>query len=149
MADTDAGPTVVRRAERIVFRAKLQIMEERALATAAGTAGPAYVRLYPPSSVIYLVTFDGRLLGRARLTQPDAGLYRWMAVPRGGRPLTGRYPDLPSAACALAGTAGICRGVARLVGRSADPPVAGRPTTAIQSWRRIFGHLPRRTERDR
>jgi hypothetical protein len=125
MADVDPGAAAVGQAQTIVYRTKVQILTELALAALAGVSGLAWARLYPPSPVIQIVAYDGWLLGRARLERPHTPDARWVAVPDHGRPL-GRYPLLADAARALAEAAGVLHG-GRL---RSDVDGAGGPTVA-------------------
>jgi hypothetical protein len=100
---------VVRWAQTVVYREKLQVLTERAVQSLAGTPGLAYTRLLARSRVIYVVTYNGQLLGRARLEHPQAPDAGWVAVPDRGRPL-GRYPEVRAAARALAEAAGLADG---------------------------------------
>jgi hypothetical protein len=104
-----ATEALVRSAQTVVYREKLQVLTERAVETLAGAPGLAYGRLLPWSPVIYLVAYNGRLLGRVRLGYPESVDAGWTAVPDRGRPL-GRYPNVRTAAQALAAAAGLPAG---------------------------------------
>jgi hypothetical protein len=125
MADVESGAAAIGQAQTILYRAKLQILTQQALAALAGVPGLAWTRLYPPSPVIQIVAYDGWMLGRARLERPHTSDAVWVAVPDRGRPLS-RYPLIADAAWALVEAAGVPHS-GRL--RSPDDG-AGGPTVA-------------------
>ncbi|HWU46100.1 MAG TPA: hypothetical protein VN133_05020 [Humibacter sp.] len=72
---------VLHDAELWLVRAKLTVLEQEALETLRDTRGIARVPLWPPSTVIQIVTCDGRHTGRVRREYPWAVPERWIAVP--------------------------------------------------------------------
>jgi hypothetical protein len=129
MSRLDGAAAVVQEAERTVYRAKLQILQERALAALAAVPGLRYVRLYPPSPVIYVVAYNGSLLGRVRLEQANDPDARWLAVTDRAARALGRYPDVEAAARALAG--------ATIGGVPCSPRISPRPAPR-RTWPRPF-----------
>ena len=71
---------VVKDAERILYREKWRICEERAAEQLAGTRALKWIRLFPESTVVWVVALDGVVIGRLRR---DAG--RWIATGMGKR----------------------------------------------------------------
>ena len=71
---------VVKAAERIVFREKWRICEERAAQRLADTSSLKWVRLFPDSAVIQVVAIDGVVVGQLRC---NGG--RWIATGIGHR----------------------------------------------------------------
>ncbi|ASX02906.1 hypothetical protein MINTM006_52380 [Mycobacterium intracellulare] len=57
---------VVRDAERVLYREKWRVYEERAARRLAQTSSRAWTRLFPESSVIRVVAIDGVVVGRIR-----------------------------------------------------------------------------------
>ena len=66
--DTRRSPDieVIKDAERIVYREKWRICEERAAERLAGTSSLKWTRLFPESQVIQVVAIDGVVVGRIR-----------------------------------------------------------------------------------
>jgi hypothetical protein len=54
---------VINDAERIVYRAKWRICEERAAEQSADTSGLRWTRLFPESPAIQVVAVDGMVIG--------------------------------------------------------------------------------------
>jgi hypothetical protein len=80
--DADRIPEidVVKDAERIVYREKWRVCEERAAEQLAGTASLNWTRLFPNSEVIQVVAVDGTVVGHVRRN----GM-RWIATGIGQR----------------------------------------------------------------
>lgn len=57
---------MVRFAERVLYREKWRVYEERAAQRLAQTSSLAWTRLFPESSVIRVVAVDGVVVGRIR-----------------------------------------------------------------------------------
>jgi hypothetical protein len=72
--DVDA----IRDAERIVYRAKWRICEERASERLADTLSLKWTRLFPESPAIQVVAIDGMVVGQVRYTGG-----RWIATVNG------------------------------------------------------------------
>jgi len=60
----DAG--VIKCAERIIYREKWRICQERAAAQLLGTTSLHWTALFPGSTVIHLVALDGVVIGLVR-----------------------------------------------------------------------------------
>ncbi len=71
---------VVRDAERILYREKWRVYEDRAAQRLAQTSSLAWTRLFPDSPVIQVVAVDGVVVGRVR--RHDS---RWIASGIGQR----------------------------------------------------------------
>jgi hypothetical protein len=71
---------VVKDAERIIYREKWRIYEERAAGRLAGTMSLRWTRLFPESDVIQIVAIDGAVVGHIRRRGP-----RWCATGTGQR----------------------------------------------------------------
>jgi hypothetical protein len=71
---------VIKDAERIVYREKWQVCEERAAQLLAHTCSLAWVRLFPESPVIQVVALDGEVIGHIRRNGA-----RWIATGTGQR----------------------------------------------------------------
>lgn len=71
---------VVRDAERILYREKWRVYEERAAQRLAETSSLAWTRLFPDSPVIQVVAVDGVVVGRVRRQGS-----RWIATEIGQR----------------------------------------------------------------
>jgi hypothetical protein len=69
------GVEVIKDAERIFYREKWRICEERAAEQLAGTRSLKWIRLFPESTVIWVVALDGVVIGQLRRS---AG--RWIAT---------------------------------------------------------------------
>lgn len=92
---------IVRNAECVVVRAKLSMLEEEALFVLRDRPGLAREPLWPPSSVIQIVTLNGMHIGRVRLEATSYLPQRWVAVPRlPGKP-HGPYQSARAAAESL------------------------------------------------
>jgi hypothetical protein len=80
--DTRKSPylEVIRDAERIVYREKWRICEERAAEQLADTSSLRWTRLFLESPVIQVVAIDGVVVGRIR---HNGG--RWIATGTGQR----------------------------------------------------------------
>lgn len=80
--DTRKSPDVevIKNAERIVYREKWRICEERAAEQLSGTSSLRWTRLFPESAVIRVVAIDGVVVGRVRR---NGG--RWIATGVGQR----------------------------------------------------------------
>ncbi len=102
----NAGVEVLRRADAIVNRAKLQVLTERAIAALEGTPGMCYMRLYPPLPAIFVVTYYGQLLGQVRLKPHASRHRRCLATPEEAKRPLGSFPTTRLAAAALAEAAG-------------------------------------------
>jgi hypothetical protein len=89
-------------AENIVFRARLEILQEEALARLRTERGLAWTALWPSSEAIQVVTLDGTHIGRIRLEDARFDPERWIAVPLGRRRARGPYRSAPAAAQSLA-----------------------------------------------
>lgn len=98
---TDDG-CPVQEAERLIYREKMRILEEQALAALAGCPGLAKARLWQPSPVIQIVALDGVHLGRIRCEHAPTGACLWFAAPPLPRNPTGPYDSAWAAAHALA-----------------------------------------------
>jgi hypothetical protein len=66
---------VINDAERIVYREKWRICEQRAAEQLAGTSSLRWTRLFPESAVIRVVALDGVVVGRIRRNAD-----RWIAI---------------------------------------------------------------------
>lgn len=66
---------VLRAAERIVYREKWRLCEERAAQRLAQTRSLTWTRLFPQSDVIQVVAIDGEVVGQLRF-----GGGRWVAL---------------------------------------------------------------------
>jgi hypothetical protein len=75
-----ADVEVVKDAERIVYRERWRVCEERAAKQLAGTRSLRWTRLFAESTVIRVVALDGVVIGRIR---QDSG--RWIATGSGQR----------------------------------------------------------------
>jgi len=71
---------VVKDAERIVYREKWRICEERAAQRLAQSPSLTWTRLFPDSPVIYVVAVDGVVVGQVRRNSS-----RWIATGTGQR----------------------------------------------------------------
>lgn len=69
---------VVKAAERILYREKWRICEERAAQRLAQSSSLSFTRLFPNSSVIYVVAVDGVVVGQVR-----GNGSRWIATRTG------------------------------------------------------------------
>jgi hypothetical protein len=80
--DTRNTPAVevVKDAERIVYREKWRICEERAAQRLAQSPSLTWTRLFPDSPVIYVVAVDGVVVGQVRRNRS-----RWIATETGQR----------------------------------------------------------------
>lgn len=80
--DTRNSPDVevVNDAERILYREKFRICEERAARRLARTSSVKWTRLFPDSPVIRVVAVDGVVVGRVRRNGS-----RWIATGTGQR----------------------------------------------------------------
>jgi hypothetical protein len=74
------GAEVVNDAERIVYREKWRICEQRAASRLAGTSSLKWTRLFPDSTVIQVVAVDGVVVGSIRHNGR-----RWIAMGAGRR----------------------------------------------------------------
>jgi hypothetical protein len=102
----DEAIAVILQAERIIYRAGWQLLEEVALESLARTEGLQRAPLEPRSDVIQLVTFDGEHLGHIRCDRTAGADQTWVAVPQPrGRP-AGPYHSAQEAAEALARACG-------------------------------------------
>jgi hypothetical protein len=73
----------IKDAERIVYREKWRICEDRAASRLAGTSSLKWTRLFPDSTVIQVVAVDGVVVGTIRRNGR-----RWIAMGTGqGAPL--------------------------------------------------------------
>jgi hypothetical protein len=88
---------VVKAAERIVFREKWRICEERAAQQLAQTSSLKWVRLFPDSAVIQVVAIDGVVVGQLRR---NGG--RWIATGIGHRGTVADCDTFRAAVLALA-----------------------------------------------
>jgi hypothetical protein len=88
--DTRKSPylEVIRDAERIVYREKWRICEDRAAEQLADTSSLRWTRLFPESPVIQVVAIDGVVVGRVRhnggrwiATETASGLRSQIATP--------------------------------------------------------------------
>lgn len=76
---------VIRDAERIVYREKWRVCEERAADVLAATTALCWTRLFPESPLIQVVAVDGEVIGRVRRSGGH-----WVATGTDGRgPLAG------------------------------------------------------------
>lgn len=73
--DTRYPLEVVREAERVLYREKWRVYEERAATRLAHTSSLAWTRLFPESSVIRVVAVNGVVVGRVRRNGN-----RWLAT---------------------------------------------------------------------
>jgi hypothetical protein len=66
--DTRNSPDIeaIKDAERVVYREKWRICEERAASRLAGTSSLKWTRLFPDSPVIQVVAVDGVVVGSVR-----------------------------------------------------------------------------------
>lgn len=71
---------VIKDAERIVYREKWRISEERAAEQLAGTTSLSWTRLFPDTPVIRVVAIDGVVVGQVRHNG-----CRWIATAVGQR----------------------------------------------------------------
>ena len=94
--DTQDDLAVLKNAERIVYREKWRICEERAAAHLADTSSLRWTRLFLESAVIRVVAFDGVVIGRIRR---NAG--RWIATGAGRRGLVADCGTFRAAVLAL------------------------------------------------
>lgn len=80
--DTRNAPDVevVRVAERVLYREKWRVYEERAAQRLAQRSSLAWTRLFPESSIIRIVAIDGVVVGRVRRNGS-----RWVATGIGRR----------------------------------------------------------------
>lgn len=80
--DTRNSPDIeaVKDAERIVYREKWRICEERAAERLASTSSLKWTRLFPDSPVIEVVAVDGVVVGTVRHNGR-----RWIAMGTGRR----------------------------------------------------------------
>jgi len=102
----DDAIAVIHQAERIIYRAAWQVLEETALDALASTPGLCRARLEPRSEVIQLVAYDGEHLGHIRRDLAAGPGHTWVAVPKPpGRP-AGSYHSAQEAAEALARACG-------------------------------------------
>jgi hypothetical protein len=103
----DDATTVVRLAERIVFRASWRLREQAALHRLSSTHGLCREPLEPRSDVIQLVAFDGEHLGHIRRERLLGQRESWVAVLRQQGTIIGSYPRAEGAAEALAQACGV------------------------------------------
>lgn len=75
-----ADLAVVREAERVVFREKWRLCEQRAADNLARTWSLRWTRLFPESPIIQIVAIDGVVIGQVRYD----GI-RWIALGTGTR----------------------------------------------------------------
>jgi hypothetical protein len=87
---------VIKTAERIVYREKWRLCEERAAEQLARTSSLAWTRLFPESPVIRVVALDGVVIGRVRR---NGG--RWTATGAGQRGQVADCGTFPAALLAL------------------------------------------------
>jgi hypothetical protein len=99
--DTDAI-AVVLQAERIIYRASWQLLEETALKPLLRTPGLQRAPLEPRSDAIQLVTYDGEHIGHIRRDRSAAADQTWVAVPQPAGRAAGAYSSAQEAAVALA-----------------------------------------------
>lgn len=97
--DTRNSPDVevVRDAERILYREKWRVCEERAAQQLAQTSSLKWTRLFPDSPVIQVVAIDGVVVGRVRRNGS-----RWIATGTGQRGLVADCSTFRAAVLALA-----------------------------------------------
>jgi len=88
---------VVKDAERIVYREKWRICEERAAQRLAQSPSLTWTRLFPESPIIYVVAVDGVVVGQVRRNRT-----RWIATGTGQRGLVADCGALHDAIAALA-----------------------------------------------
>ena len=88
---------VVKHAERILYREKWRICEERAAQRLAQSSSLSFTRLFPDSSVIHVVAIDGVVVGQVR-----GNGSRWIATKTGRRGPVADCDTLHSALWALA-----------------------------------------------
>jgi hypothetical protein len=86
---------VVKDAERIVYREKWRICEERAAQRLAHASSVTFTRLFPDSPVIQVVAVDGVVVGQVRRNGS-----RWIATGTGRR---GPVADCGTLHAAIAG----------------------------------------------
>ncbi|HUB56532.1 MAG TPA: hypothetical protein VMB04_15365 [Mycobacterium sp.] len=88
---------VVKDAERIVYREKWRICEERAAQRLAQSPSLTWTRLFPDSPVIYVVAVDGVVVGQVRRNRA-----RWIATGPGQQGPVADCGTLHAAILALA-----------------------------------------------
>jgi hypothetical protein len=88
---------VVKDAERVLYREKWRICEERAAQRLAQTSSLKWTRLFPSSPVIHVVAVDGIVVGQVRRTGS-----RWIATGTGQRGPVADRGTLHAAILALA-----------------------------------------------
>lgn len=71
---------VIKDAERVLYREKWRIHEERAAQQLAHTSSLAWTRLFPDSPVIQVVAINGAVIGQVRRQRT-----RWIATGVGQR----------------------------------------------------------------
>lgn len=97
MYESDADVQTIREAERIVYRAKWRVCEERAAAKLAQTTSLRWTRLFPQSPVIQVVAIDGVVVGQVRHNGN-----RWLASGAGMRGPVANCDTFQAALLALA-----------------------------------------------
>ncbi|NMM92713.1 hypothetical protein B2J88_52305 [Rhodococcus sp. SRB_17] len=75
---------IVSRAERIIFRSKMMYLEELAIDKLSMRSGLAYTPLIAASPVTYIVTHDGKHIGRLRRESTSNDCKWWYAIPNSG-----------------------------------------------------------------
>jgi hypothetical protein len=97
--DTRKSPDldVIKDAERVIYREKWRICEERAARQLANTTSLRWTPLFPDNAVIHVVALDGVIIGRIRR---DRG--RWIATGTGQRGLVADCDTFRAALLALA-----------------------------------------------
>lgn len=93
---------VIKAAERILYREKWRIHEERAAQQLAHTSSLAWTRLFSDSPVIQVVAINGVVVGRVRRHRT-----RWIATGAGQR---GPVADCGTFRAAIEALAGSTRG---------------------------------------
>jgi hypothetical protein len=90
---------VLRRAQCIIVRAKLLMLEELALQKQRHHHGLAIAPLWPPARSVLVASFDGVPIGRIYRIGPSAsGRAQWIAVPRVPSKTDGRRHPTPVSA---------------------------------------------------
>jgi hypothetical protein len=92
---------VVKDAERILYREKWRVCEERAAQRLAQTSSLKWTRLFPDSPVIEVVAVDGVVVGQARRNGS-----RWIATATGQRSPVADCSSLHAAIVGLVSEAG-------------------------------------------
>lgn len=79
----EEGHELLRRAQCVIVRAKLLMLEEIALRGQRRQRGIAIAPLWPPAHSVLVVSFDGVPIGRIyRVAGNVSGTEQWIAVPR-------------------------------------------------------------------